>query len=769
MSAFDPTSVAHSLPPAPDGLWSLDKIAQMQAEAIEALVPTPAQATEAAESVRAARPTLASMRTTLLSGRYRSAGDTELELRIDLDGERPTRRVSGDFYRRTGGTVNHGGSFLVNTPTIMVAATEAIIEGEGVFSFQSASPKLRLTIPRVSPTAPRPSVSAQFMTSSGVPCATLTCHYESPFFRTVEFERDQVTDITPFDSYDTSRLPAPGRARVLTVAAAYAEAGIEFADSGGTNNVPIDLAGSDRIFSNSELHDAMTTHFSRWTNDPAWRVYILAATKHELGDNLRGIMFDSDKRQGCAVFHDVVGSGSGANDTTLRAMLRTYIHELGHCFNLYHSHQKELMSPPRPNRLDALSWMHYPDYYRGTGGSGAGAYWRAFPFQFDDEELIHLRHGFRNAVIPGGQPFGIGAADIDPDAFAEPIKDESGLALELRAPAQFLVGTPVVVEIKLSLTDLRGRTVNKQLHPNLGYVQIGIARVGGKTLVYRPMITHCSEPALVNLDRDHPSIYDSAYIGYGKDGFYFGAPGQYELRALYNAPDGSKVMSNILRIRIKPPLDRTEGDLADLFMGDEQGTLLYLLGSDSNHLKKGRDAFALAMDKYPDHTMTAYAKLVEGMNASKPFKSLQDGKISVRPTDFERSEKLLSEVVSGAMRATNDPTTVAAEAGTPQADVVPRLDNISLEMAASRLAEVRKEAGNASGAAEGARIIFDFFSAQGVPKHVQSEIRAQLSSYIPVWASESSTSPENADVGAASKKRGGGKKRAPKSSRPRQR
>jgi hypothetical protein len=41
---------------------------------------------------------------------------------------------------------------------------------------------------------------------------------------------------------------------------------------------------------------------------------------------------------------------------------------------------------------------------------GAAAFWAAFPFQFDDLELAHLRHGFRNAVIMGGNPFGTGGS-----------------------------------------------------------------------------------------------------------------------------------------------------------------------------------------------------------------------------------------------------------------------------------------------------------------------------------------------------------------------
>jgi hypothetical protein len=737
MLVFDPTSVAHTMPAPSGGVWSVEDIARMQAELVETLVRRPAAvAPVAAEATSGA--VAAAGQKTMVSGRYRSAGEVELELRVDVDGERPTRRMSGDFFRRTGGTTAYVGSFLVNAPAIAASGTEVVIEGEGVFSFPSGSPRIRVSIPRMPALAPPGAASVQFLTSSGVPGSTYSCQYESPFFRTVELEQDVVGDVQPFASFDVSRLQSPARPRVLTVPIAYGEAGIEMIDTGRGNSIPVALAGADRIWTNSELHHAMTEHFARWTSDPAWRVYLIAATIHERGSGLRGIMFDAEKRQACAVFHDVVGSGGSSNDVAIRAMLRTYVHELGHCFNLYHSHQKEFMDPPQPNRMDALSWMHYPDYYQGSGGSGAGAYWRAFPFQFDDDELVHLRHGFRNAVVPGGQPFGIGAADIDPEVFAEPVADESGLALELRAAPQFLLGTPVVVEIKLSLTDLRGRTVNAALHPNYGYVQIGIARLGGKTLVFRPMMTHCLEPDIVTLNQSRPSVYDSAYIGYGKDGFYFAAPGQYELRALYKAPDGSQVISNALRILIKAPLNREEGELSEMFLGESQGKLLYLLGSDSESLRSGRDAFELAIDKYPKHTLTAYARLIEGMNASRPFKRIEReyGTVGIRQPDLTRSETLLAGVVNAA---TGDQAAMAAEADTPLADVVPRLDNISLNMAMSRLAEVRKAAGKVEEAVHTMQQMLAFFTGLGVPKHVQEEIKGQIGRYLPDPGSDPTT------------------------------
>ena len=60
--------------------------------------------------------------------------------------------------------------------------------------------------------------------------------------------------------YDTGSLPSGGPARTLTVAAAYAEAGVQMLDTGGTNTI---ATSAGHIWNNASLHDAMMSHFSR--------------------------------------------------------------------------------------------------------------------------------------------------------------------------------------------------------------------------------------------------------------------------------------------------------------------------------------------------------------------------------------------------------------------------------------------------------------------------------------------------------------------------
>ena len=303
----------------------------------------------------------------------------------------------------------------------------------------------------------------------------------------------------PFVSYDTGSLPQPAGSppRVLSVSKAFAEAGIELMETGAPNVIPTSAAGggTSPTWSDSELHNAMANHFSLFADQPQWRVWMLVATAHD--DGYRGIMFDySDafQRQGAAVFWNAI-QGEDANSQ--RAALRTYVHELGHAFNLLHSWQKHLADPPAPlgpnGGLGELSWMNYAWKYQPTppAPGGEGAYWSSFPFQFSDNELVHLRHGAYKNVIMGANPFGKGAAEIDPDLFADPIDDHSGLALELRARDAFAYGEPVVVELKLSATDLRGKDTHGYLHPKDEFVTIAIREPSGRVVLHRPMLRHC--------------------------------------------------------------------------------------------------------------------------------------------------------------------------------------------------------------------------------------------------------------------------------------
>lgn len=613
-----------------------------------------------------------------VSGRYRGTlSGFQLELRVDVDRARTVSRLSGDFYQVSGGTTKYFGSFVVATPTISVTATEITARGLGTFTFSAGAPVVQVKIQRRTVFQPQAPAMLQFFTTGGSPGSAYSCAYESPYFRTLRIETDRVSDVTTpgFGSYNTGSLPSGGPARTLSVAGAYAEAGIELIATSGSDVINIAEAGAGAKWSNAELHASMERHFTLWRDLEQWAVWQLVAQSHEYGAGLYGIMFDQHgkQRQGCAVFHEGIG---GTTADKLRLQLYTYVHELGHCVNLLHSWQKQYATPPVGNRPSALSWMNYPWSFPG---GGAATFWSKFPFQFDNEEVIHLRHAYRNNIIMGGSNFAVGAA-LGRDVMADPVRDLSLLSLKISThQTSFALGEPVVLQLSLSTIDPRGRRVHTWLHPNFGMVKVVIRKPGGDVVAYEPLIDHLvGEQNIVLQPAD--AQQDSAYIGFGKDGFYFEQPGNYQIRAAYAALDGSEVMSDIITVRVRYPVTAADESLADLFMGEEQGALLYLLGSDSEMLARGNAAFQEVLEKHAKHPIANYARLVIGTNAARTFKTVTDekeSKLRVREPRLEESAKLLSAVV---------------ESGT--------LDKVTAEQTLSTLASVQTKAGDAYGASK---------------------------------------------------------------------
>ncbi|MER6944869.1 hypothetical protein ABT294_12675 [Nonomuraea sp. NPDC000554] len=625
----------------------------------------------------------------MISGLYQGQdGDARLELRIDVDGARPTGRVSGDLFSVAGATTSYSGSFVVTSPAVRAESDETRVDGRGTFTFDTPAKDVSVTLTGTTGTA----------TVAG---RTYRLAFASPYFRSVLLEQDTVAGAVPFVAYDTGTLPGPTglTARELSVIGAFREAGVDLT-AAPPGVIPVEGSGADLAWDDAELHHAMTQQFSLLSDAPAWRVWLLVASKHVAG--YRGIMFDyndAHQRQGSAVFYDAI---RGDTPQAQRAQLRTYVHELGHAFNLLHSWQKNLGTPPQPlgpsGGFGDLSWMNYVQNYQP---GGEPAYWAAFPFQFTDAELIHLRHGFYRDVAMGASAFGTGAAEVAP--FEQPVEDHSGLRLELRAKDGFGFGEPVVVELKLSTTG-EPRATHGHLHPDTEFTQVCITQPSGRTVLYRPMMRHCVDTSpSIRLDSGNPAMYRSAYIGHGRDGHYFRQPGEYQVRAQYVAADGSRIVSPACLVRVRYPVGGDDHRVAELMLGEEQGRLFSLLGSDSPALRAGNAALDELIDRYAGHPLTVYARMVKGLNAEREFKSLTaDKRLRIRPPDPKQGIEQLTEVSRDAS-----------------------IDNITLNMVMRRLARAEARQGDLDRANAVMDRMVATFAAKGINPIVMGQIRRQ--------------------------------------------
>ncbi len=650
-----------------------------------------------------------------VSGRYRgTVSPYQLELRVDVDGSRPCNRISGDYYSTGGGVTSYFGSFKTGAVSIVWGATSVTITGTISATWVTSFIVIRVTIPRTNLFAPRAAATVAFSTTSGNAGTTYVCPFESVYFHTLNLELDYEAGTSLFGSYNTGTLPHGGTARVLDVVSSYAEAGIQLVKTAKTDAVPTAESGANAIWTNAELEAAMHNHFSIVSDSPKWQTYLLACkSKHEQttgGSTLFGIMFDysgTSQRQGCAVFQTQINSyygGAGSNDAN-RHTLYCYVHELSHSFNLLHSWDKA-----RPN---ALSWMNYDWKYDAVPGHGTGSFWANFAFQFDDQELLHLRHDFRNSVIMGGDNWATNAGlstDETPIDFTKPmVENNSGLSLEISSKEAFKLGEPVVVEIRLSLQSSKSKRVNACLHPNFEFVRIAIRKPDGEIITYEPLADHLISPKMVTLGKSKPAIYESAYIGYGRDGFYFDQPGRYRLKAAYQTAEGAFLCSDDIEIRVNTPVTEADADIANLYSGDEQGKLFYLLGSDAAHLQKGNDAFDAVLQKYPGHPLSVYAALAQSVNASRDFKTVgPDNKVTVRPHNLAASNELTQKVFDMSREGKG-------------------VDNITLNYALRKNSECKIKSGDKEAAKQTLGEMKSYFAAQYLRPSVLEHIDEQIS------------------------------------------
>jgi hypothetical protein len=599
----------------------------------------------------------------VVSGRFEGEmaapkpGSEILELRIDIDSRAPgvpTRRVSGDFYAVN--AVNLPGSpprtwrvyresWVVEAPHVTRAAGAVIVTGSARF-WEGTHPvaTVEITLPTGGPVAGPAQVALTFQ---GGTIWRYTCPRVSDAFRSLELEVDvcqsvnQAPILPGYDIASHPHVPAGVPRRRLTIEQAYAEAGVAVTINPQQTIIDDSDPQFDR-WSDAELHDAMESHFAaaalQW---PRWSMWGLLAGTYE-NPAVGGIMFDAaadfggagqpPERQGFAVFKKHhwfanLPAGVPANDAeadALRKYLYTWIHEAGHAFNFLHSWDK--------NRPDALSWMNYD--WRYDNRNGADAFWKSFLFRFDDEELIHLRHGNRAAVIMGGDPWASGG-HIEAPPGAEHLRAAPAaiahavggtpLELLLRSKGYFNFMEPVTIEARLrNLLPNIDLKVDTLLRPEFGGAVYFIRRPDGRIVEYSPIScklaqgeikTLAGSPQVPGLDRHSESVD----LTYGRYGFYFDEPGEYLVRALYQGAGDLLIPSNTLRLRVGHPASADMDREAQDFFSYDVGMNLYLRGSSSPHLKRGFELLRQMADKYSNTIMGAELARVIVDAVARPF------------------------------------------------------------------------------------------------------------------------------------------------------
>jgi hypothetical protein len=532
-----------------------------------------------------------------VSGTYRNAtpagSGTILELRVDVDGRRPQQRLSGDLYFHfhfCGPITLYTRSFVVEDLTIDSAADEITISGPVIYYNDptNTSDSIRVEIPRVSIFAPAPAACVHWLTLGKI-VATYACPKISAYFRTamLEIDRFQGTafpaDMDPDVDPSPSGLPAS-----VGIRSVFQRSGIDLTvEQDDLLNDP-DSGDPGDNWSEAELHDLMEARFDRFANTLQWNTYGVIVPRFgdpNYNSGYYGTMFDwggwqtgdTYFRQGCALAEEATrGRESGtlydSSDKKDRLVLETFIHEVGHSFNLPHSWQ-------RGTNADSASesFMNYPWGYTG-GASGETAFWENFRWEFDDVELIWMRHADRNDVIFGGRDW-IGN-NLSAYSRAEIERPGGALDLSVSSAEVFDFGVPVTLQLALTNTSSAPLSVVvDQLQPEDGLTRVFIERPNGDIVEFvPPVLRHKAPPEPTELAPGE-AAYESILLSFGAKGHQFADPGEYLIRVLVPCFPFGYVVGRAHRIRIAAPATRASEDLAHLLTGYEASKFLYFGGS----------------------------------------------------------------------------------------------------------------------------------------------------------------------------------------------
>lgn len=607
------------------------------------------------------------------------------EIRIDVDQRYPNspilHRISGDFFKLTKNLSNisfisdskgqqksnlstnsktYLESWIVDSPKLSLSTSKVEISGTVRF-WNNGHPLTEIVIT----IQPGTLADVRFSETGGY-IFRYTCNKISDCFRKLNLEIDVTKSVKInhpepiLPSYDThlhSLRPFDLPRRVLTIEEVYREAGV-CVSINSQRDIIDDTATNLHALHDAELHEIMTTYYNEYQgNWPNWNMWCLLCGSYEDleepqdGKYVLGVMFDAyvqdnriEERQGFAIFrnhhafnHLVAGITNTSQAESMRDFLYTYIHEAGHAFNFLHSWDK--------NRQVSESFMNYPDVVDEIFNEGY--FWKNFYWRFDDEELIHLRHGNRPAVIMGGDAWSSGGHLESPTGAMFQI-EEGELPVELLIRSEAYFEFMETVSIELRIRNLLPMSINVKsiLNPAYGNIIVYIQPPNGNIIQYQPVIVKESSPFFKTLQ---PTNSDGSGLDrhsevinltYGKYGFYFKEPGEYKIRSIYTGAGNNLIPSNTLTLRIGHDQSNEKKYAKDYF-SDQVGMNLYLHGSMSRFLSHGRKFLDDFAKENKDTVLGAKVGSILGKSEMRSFYSLENKKLKqTHSPNYQKGLKL---------------------------------------------------------------------------------------------------------------------------------
>jgi hypothetical protein len=533
-------------------------------------------------------------------------------VRFDVDGWYPQMLVSGTYAPSS--SLSHFGYvhwLATHVQEVSAGVWEGVIVRRWFDKDLIPHSAVRIEVPRRSVIAGSAAMTITF--SGGAPDVTRTLQFQSPYFRTVEFEFDVVTNAPPVMSVDTwghPERPSDLRRESLTVVEAYGRAGVDVQQSPNGSVIELEAGEGAEIWSDQQLHDAMKMFWSRYRPRAQWAMWMLFAHRH-VDPRLKGIMFDNPERnmndryqrQGAAVFTSRIAESVSPGEQRPGQWLRreeffATVHELGHGFNLSHSWQKNDQVPwvaGLPQDVDAESFMNYPQR--------VDAFFSKFHYRFEDAELDFIRHAPESFVEMGGSTAGQDHGFADEGEPPAP-----GLSLEIsvdRPRAYFEFLEPVHLDWSVTNTSVRPQLVSSSAEEHVSALTVLVTRSGAAATRWRPYAQRCyfDEPTLL---MPGETLAGSLFVSAGLDGWYIDEPGSYTVTAMLDTV-GGPARSTPLNVRVGVPTSQLEDELAQDLFTDEVARALAFGGT--TVMTSALRALAEVADALPERAVARHAQL----------------------------------------------------------------------------------------------------------------------------------------------------------------
>lgn len=558
-------------------------------------------------------------------------------VRLDVDGYLPLMFASGNYSTNIysiRGSVDWLADRLMETST---GVWEGLIAQRWGNEQLLPYSLVRFHVPRRQFSVNGASMTITFG-GGDVPEISRVLQYESPYFRTAEVEFDTVETaprVTTVDTWAHPNRPVNLRHEQLSIAEVYSRAGVDLQQSPNTSVVELEAGVGADIWNDQQLHDAMQRFWSRYKPRAQWALWMLFAHRHvpkilpngERVDVL-GQMFDHKdrknsidpiQRQGAAVFGKAIAEKVPAGEMHPEQWIRreqffAAVHEIGHCFNLTHSFEKQTQNwYYDPGDPLAESFMNYPSAVNKNGGNFFGN----FEYSFDKFELRFIRHAPERFIEMGTAAYGQDHGFSD-RLFAANTALSLGLTVGRARPVfEFL--EPIRVELTVTNLSSQPQLVNPSLLDELKDLTLIIEPLGGCARKWRPYTRYCSFGG-AQLLQPGESITASLFASAGLDGWHLAEPGSYTLHACLRIP-GGHLLAEPLTLRVASPRSREEDYVAQNFFTDEVGRAFAFGGT--HVMTSAIAALQEAADRLKDRAVSRHALLTLALPLMRDSKVLR--------------------------------------------------------------------------------------------------------------------------------------------------